>query len=92
MIKLRKFEVCIKGENFQLEIDGKVEKKEFYAARFVEAIDSSTAVEMAMDILRADLKDRVQNDPADPPVMTMKSGSAPLALSTGPINPPSAGR
>ncbi len=69
---MRKFEVCIKGENFLVELDGKIEKKEFYAARFVEAMDSSTAVDRAMEILRRDLKDYVLNKPEDPPVMKIE--------------------
>jgi len=69
---MKKFEVCVMGENFLIEIDGKVEKKEFLAARFVEAVDSSTAVDMTMEILREDLKEFVLNHPDDPPVMKIE--------------------
>ncbi|MFQ5464745.1 MAG: DUF2231 domain-containing protein [Thermodesulfobacteriota bacterium] len=66
-----KFEVCIRGENFLIKTGGTVTKKAFYAARFIEARDMSTAVSMAMDSLRSELKGAVMNDQSDPPVTSV---------------------
>jgi len=68
---MKKFEVCIRGNNFLIKKGNKVKKNAFYAARFVEAKDYSAAVEMAMDSFRAELKGVVVNDPADPPRMNV---------------------
>lgn len=64
---MKKFEVCIRGENFLIKRGRTVKKNGFLAARFVEARDYSSAVEEAMKLLRADLKDMVVNDKSDPP-------------------------
>ncbi len=66
---MRKFEICIKGDNFLVERNGEVKKHSFYAARFIEAPDTSAAVGLAMDSFREDLKGLVLNDKSDPPVM-----------------------
>lgn len=68
---MKKFEVCIRGNNFLIKKGKKVKKNAFYAARFVEANDYSAAVGMAMDSFRAELKDVVMNDPSDPPTMNV---------------------
>jgi uncharacterized membrane protein len=69
---MKKFEVCIRGTNFLIKTDNKAKKNGFYAARFVEAKDTSTAVEIAMDSFRSELKDAVLNDKSDPPVMNVE--------------------
>ncbi len=69
---MRKFELCIRGQNFYIKRDGKVKKTGFYAARSVEANDMSAATEIAMDSFRADLKDIVVNDQADPPKLNVE--------------------
>lgn len=69
---MRKFEVLIRGNNFLVEREGKVRKTGFYAARFVEANDSSAALEKAMDSIRSGLKDAVRNDPSDPPSLKVE--------------------
>jgi hypothetical protein len=81
---MRKFEVCIRGMNFLIKTDNKVKKTGliktdnkvkktgFYAARFIEANDMSTAVQIATDSFRAELKDIVLNDKSDPPVMNVE--------------------
>lgn len=68
---MKKFEVCIRGNNFLIKKGNKVKKNGFYAARFVEANDYSVAVGMAMDSFRAELKDAVMNEKSDPPVMNV---------------------
>ena len=70
---MRKFEVCIRGTNFRIKgKDGKTRKNGFYAARFVEANDISTAVEKTIASFRADLKEVVMNSDSDPPAMKVE--------------------
>ena len=69
---MKKFEVCIRGTNFLIKTDNKVKKNSFYAARSVEANDISSAVENAMGLIRAELKNSVVNDKADPPVVKVE--------------------
>ncbi|GMR05019.1 MAG: hypothetical protein BMS9Abin23_0943 [Thermodesulfobacteriota bacterium] len=68
---MKKFEICIRGDNFLVERHGEVKKNGFYAVRFVEAEDTSKAVDKAMDSFRTELKDKVLNDKSDPPVMSV---------------------
>ncbi len=69
---MKKFEVCIRGTNFLIKTDNKVKKNSFYAARSVEANDISSAVENAMGLIRAELKNSVVNDKADPPAVKVE--------------------
>lgn len=68
---MRKIEVYIRGKNFLIKTKDGVRKRGFYAARFVEAQDISSAVKMAMDSFRAELKDVVMNKKENPPAMTV---------------------
>lgn len=69
---MKKFKVCIKGNNFLVKIDEEVKKHGFYAARAVEAKDTTKAVDVAMDSIRAELKKDVLNDESDPPNMCLE--------------------
>ncbi len=66
---MTKFEICIQGKNFLIKRNGEVKKNGFYAVRFIEAEDTSTAVLKAMNLFRTELKDLVLNDESDPPKM-----------------------
>lgn len=66
---MTKYEVCIEGKNFLVEIDGEVRKRHFFAARFIEAEDMSSATKKVMDSFREELKGKVLNDESDPPSM-----------------------
>ncbi len=66
---MTKFEICIRGQNFLIEEDGEKKKFGFYAARFIEAEDSSSALEIAMDSFRTELEPIVLNAKSDPPLM-----------------------
>lgn len=68
---MKKFEICVRGTNFLIRKDDKVKKSGFYAARFIEANDLSSAVDIVMDSFRAELKDVVLNDKSDPPKMSV---------------------
>ncbi len=69
---MKKFEVCVKGKNFLVKKDEEVKKHGFYAARAVEAKDTTEAVDVAMDSIRAELKKDVLNDESDPPIMCLE--------------------
>ena len=69
---MRKFELCIRGQNFLIKRGSKVKRTGFYAARSVEANDMSAATEIAMASFRADLKDIVVNDESDPPALKVE--------------------
>jgi len=66
---MTKFEICIQGKNFLIKRNGEVKKNGFYAVRFIEAEDTSSAVQKAMDLFRTELKGLVLNDESDPPKM-----------------------
>ncbi len=68
---MRKFEVCMRGENFLVKRDGKVKKTGFHAARFVEAMDMSAATQMAIDSFKAELGPDVYNEKGDPPKLSV---------------------
>ncbi len=68
---MRKFEVCMRGENFLIKRDGKVKKTGFHAARFVEAMDMSAATQMAIDSFKAELGPDVYNEKGDPPKLSV---------------------
>ena len=69
---MKKFEICIKGKNFLVKINDKAKKHGFYAARPVEARDTTEAVDAAMNSIRAELKQDVLNDESDPPIMCIE--------------------
>ncbi len=69
---MKKFEVCIRGTNFLIKSGNQVKRNGFYAARFIEADDSSAALEIVMNSIRADLKDVVMNDKSNPPKVSVE--------------------
>ncbi len=66
---MKKFEICVRGQNFLIEEHGEKKKFGFYAARFIEAEDLSAAGKIAMDSFRVELAPVVLNDESDPPTM-----------------------
>ena len=67
---MAKYEICIRGDNFLItDENGTPRKTGFFAARFVEAPDTTSAVDKVMDSFRQELRDVVLNDKSDPPVM-----------------------
>jgi hypothetical protein len=67
----RKFEVMVKGQNFLILVDGKLEKRGFYTKRFVEAKDREEAEYKVMDIMRSTkgLQEITKNEKNEPPLM-----------------------
>ena len=66
---MQKYNVCVEGTNFKIEIEDAVQKCGFFTTRFVEAMDASSAEQQAMDFIRKELQGVVLNDREDPPVM-----------------------
>jgi uncharacterized membrane protein len=72
---VRRFGVCIRGDNFLVKTGNVVKKNGFSATRRVEAEDSSAAVKMVMDSLKAELENAVLNDKSDPPIVNLEDVS-----------------
>ncbi len=68
---MSKFQVEINGQNFALSVEGRIAKHGFFTSRFVEATESATAENAAIQMLRKtqELRDLVHNTSDDPPVM-----------------------
>ena len=49
-----KFKVMLRGENFNVALDGPVAKLGFYTTRFVEADTPDAAEQAAVDLVRQD--------------------------------------
>jgi acetolactate synthase regulatory subunit len=69
------YRVEINGQNFLIEMDGRVAKHGFFTTRFVEAADPAAAEHAAVQMIRETqrLRDLVRNDLGDPPVMDVIS-------------------
>lgn len=62
----------MEGANFLITFDDEPAKLGFFATRYVEARDAREAETKAMEMLRVELADFVQNDLADSPVMFLE--------------------
>ena len=71
---MKKYMLMLKGRNFRIEIDGKLEKLGFYTTRWVEAQNPEDAELEALDLVRQDvsLKASVRNDRDDPPMIYLE--------------------
>jgi hypothetical protein len=69
------YRVMINGQNFLVEMDGRVARYGFYTTRIVESPDPAAAEHAAVQMIRETqrLRDLVRNDPDDPPVMDVTS-------------------
>ena len=69
--RMKKYKVFVCGQNFLLNLDGKVGKVGFYTTRFVEAQNDHEAEENAISTLRNDptLRDGVLNEKSDAPML-----------------------
>ena len=62
----------VEGANFLITFDNEATKHGFFTTRFVEADGPEAAETIAMDMLRLELADLVENDVADSPVMFLE--------------------
>jgi hypothetical protein len=68
---VNQYRVLLRGQNFLLNYEGKVQRLGFYTTRFVEADNEAAAEEKALARLRDDptLRAAVLNEQSDPPMM-----------------------
>jgi hypothetical protein len=73
--KMSAYRVMINGQNFLVEMDGRLAKYGFFTARIVESPDPIAAEYAAVQMIRETqrLRDLVRNEPGDPPVMHVTS-------------------
>jgi hypothetical protein len=69
------YRVMINGQNFLIEMDGRVAKHGFFTTRIAESPDPAAAEHAAVQMIRQTqrLGDLVRNDPDDLPVMDVTS-------------------
>lgn len=72
-VRMRKYKVMVEGVNFLIRVENDIEKLGFFTTRFVEAKDEQEAENLAMDILRRELKTLVQNEESDTPMMFVET-------------------
>ena len=70
-----KYQVLLRGANFQVAIDSRVSRHGFLTTRFVEADTPDAAEHLAVGLVRRDpqLQAAVRNDPTDPPMIYLDS-------------------
>ena len=66
---MNKYKVTVEGINFLIGVDDEIRKYGFFTTRFVEAWDADEAEAKVMDMLRVELKELVQNEKSDSPMM-----------------------
>ena len=64
-----KYGVLVEGNNYLIQTDGKPTKLGFFTHRFVEAAAPRFAAEIALDLVRDELKGTVLNDETDTPLL-----------------------
>lgn len=71
LTRMPKCQIQLNGQNFLVDVGKKSAKHGFITFRNVESPDTSTAELSAVEMLRqsAQLRDLIQNDPNDPPVI-----------------------
>ncbi len=68
---MKKYMVMLDGRNFEIEIDGKVQKLGFFTTRWVEAINPKEAELKAVELIKTDesLVKSVRNSKDSPPMI-----------------------
>lgn len=67
---MRKYKVLVEGRNCLIVLDADVKKRcGFYSTRFVEAGDTHAAEQVAIELIREELKGILCNDPSSPPLV-----------------------
>jgi hypothetical protein len=71
---MKKYRVMLEGQNFLIEMDGKVGKYEFYQTFFLEAGSPAEAENAAVQKVRTnpDLRSAVRNSKDDAPTMHLE--------------------
>lgn len=71
---MKKYKVMINGQNFHIEVDGKIQKLGFYTTKWVEAQNPKDAELKAVDLVRQDdfFKVSVRNPHDNTPMIYLK--------------------
>ena len=87
-MKLKKYKVLVRGENFLMNIDDVNQKVGFYTTRFVEAESEEEAENKVIDILRNDPKliKSVLNKKSDSPMIYVEEIEQLKSFKGHPIN------
>ncbi len=65
----KKFKILVEGQNYIVDLDNVLQKCGFFTTRFIEATNSSEAENIALRLIRNELKEIVLNDRNDPPMI-----------------------
>lgn len=68
-LTVRKYRVLIEGRRCLIVLDAEVKRCGFYSTRFIEAGDAHAAEQVAIELIREELKGILCNDPSSPPLM-----------------------
>jgi hypothetical protein len=71
---MKKFKVKLHGENFLLNLDGKLKKVGFYATTFVKAENPQEAEKIAIILIHqnTNLRDTISNENTDRPTINLE--------------------
>lgn len=62
----KKYRVLIEGGNILINVERRVRKLGFFTTRYVEANDALSAQEIAIDLIKNELNNRILNEGAPP--------------------------
>jgi hypothetical protein len=67
----KKYRVFLKGQNFWMDFEGKLQKTGFYTTRFVEAQNPKEAEDLVIELIKKDanLLASVRNENSNPPML-----------------------
>ena len=68
----RKFKVFLEGRNVLADLGGERRRYGFYTTRFVEALREAEASHLAQRSVVEEFAAIIQNEPADPPTITVE--------------------
>lgn len=71
---MKHFRVFLKGHNYRIELDGKIERMGFFAYRVVEGPTVQEARRLAVATILSDpwLLESARNSPGDPPLVDVE--------------------
>jgi hypothetical protein len=72
---MKKYRVILRGENFEIEFEGKIDNLGFYTTRVVKANSPEEAEQKAVDLIKTDqnLLEMVQNNSKVEPMIYLES-------------------
>ncbi|MFW9880857.1 MAG: hypothetical protein ACFFG0_47960 [Candidatus Thorarchaeota archaeon] len=70
--KMSLYQVNLLGENCLMVVDGEIKSMGFLTSRFVEGKNKEIAEKKAIEMLRSELKNKIQNKAENPPVIIIE--------------------